>query len=78
MPGLHKALGAFPVGSPKYKAVLSSIKALMPVFGGPEEKSLVPAAISQMATAAKGGGPVMSAPAPGLAPGPTPPDAAAA
>ena len=75
--GMHKALGAFPVGSPKYKAVLSSIKALMPVFDAPDEKSLVPAAIQQMASAAKGGGPVMSAPAPGLAAAPPPESAAA-
>lgn len=72
MPALHKALAAFPLGSEKYKAVHSAIKALFPVFGSPEEKSLVPAAISQMATANRAGGPLASAPAPGLTPAPAP------
>lgn len=66
MPGLHKALGTFPVGSAEYKAVHSAIKALIPVFGQSEDSSLVPQAIQQLAQAARSGGSLANAPATGL------------
>lgn len=72
MPVLYKALHAFAPGSKENKSVLSAIQALNPIFAESEGKSLVPAAIQQMASAAKQDGPLASAPAPGIAPAPLP------
>jgi hypothetical protein len=73
LPGLHKALSAYPVGSKKYAAVLNALRALTANFGKEDQAAMVPAAIQQMAMAAKGGGP-LSQPAapPGLQPAPVP------
>lgn len=72
MPVLYKTLSAFPPGSKENKAVLSAIQALNPIFAESGDKALVPAAIQQMAQAAKSGGPLASAPAPGISPAPLP------
>jgi len=71
LPVMFNTLSAFPAGSKEYKAVLSSVQALNPIFSEPDAKNLVPAAVQQMAMAAKGG-PLQSAPAPGLANAPSP------
>ena len=81
MPALYKGLTAFPPGSKENKAVLSAIQALNPIFAESGDKALVPAAIQQLGAAAKGG-PLASAPAPGIANAPssegsTPPPLAA-
>lgn len=70
LPGLHKALGAYPVGSKKYGSLLNAIRALSSNFGKEDQGSLVPAAVLQMAMAARGGGPLSAAPPPGLQPAP--------
>jgi hypothetical protein len=75
IPGLHKAMAAYPVGSKKYAAVLNALRALTANFGREEASPLVPAAIQQLAMAAKQGGPMQGAPPPGLAPAPPPPGA---
>jgi hypothetical protein len=67
LPALHNALNAFPVGDKKYKAVMKAVQVLGTEFGQSEDKNLVPAGIQQMAAAAQKGGPVVNAPAPGLA-----------
>ena len=73
LPVMHKALSAYPVGSKKYAAVLNALRALTANFGKEDQSAMVPAAIQQMALAAKGGGP-LSQPAapPGLQPAPVP------
>jgi hypothetical protein len=79
MPVLYKTLTAFAPGSKENKAVLSAIQALNPIFAESGGSNMVPAAIQQMAQAAKAGGPLASAPAPGLAnspPGGAPPGGA--
>lgn len=75
-PMLHKAMAAFPFGSKEWSAVSRALTALGPVVGKVEEDSLVPAAISQMAMAAKGG-PLKNAPPVGLSPAAAPEGAAA-
>lgn len=65
---LHQALAAFPVGTKEYKAVLRMLNAAGPVFGQAQEGNLVPAAITQMANAAKTGGSPLASVAPGLKP----------
>ena len=72
MPAMHQALMAFPVGSKEYKAVLRALTSLTPIFGQAQERNLVPASLVQLAQAAKTGGPIASAPPPGLAPAPPP------
>ena len=73
MQGLIKFMSALPPESKEFKAVNKAISALIPVFGASSaEDSLVPAAIQQMGMAAKAGGPLASAPAPGLQPAPLP------
>lgn len=73
MQGLIKFMASQPPDSHEFKAVNKAISALIPVFGksGPED-SLVPAGIQQMGMAAKTGGPLASAPAPGLQAAPPP------
>lgn len=56
IPGLHKALSAYPPESKEYKAVLRALSALTANFKGAEEESMVPAALLQLAQAQKGGG----------------------
>lgn len=72
IPGLHKAMAAYPVGSKKYAAVLNALRALTANFGREESAPMVPAALQQLAMANKGGGPMQGAPPPGLAPAPPP------
>ena len=72
LPAMHKALSAYPVGSKKYAAVLNALRALTANFGREQTQGLVPAAIMQMAQAAKGGTPMSAAPPPGIAPAPAP------
>ena len=67
IPGLHKALGAYPVGSKKYAALLNAIRALTSNFGKESQDSLVPSAIEQMAMAAKSSSPLPGATPPGIA-----------
>jgi hypothetical protein len=62
LPGLHKVLTSYTVGSPKYKAVLNALRALTANFGDAQENSMVPAAIQQLAQTAKGGGKFGAAP----------------
>jgi len=78
MPAMHKALMAYPVGSKEYKAILRALTSLTPIFGQSQDQNLVPPAIMQLAQAAKSGGPVASAPPPGLAAAPPPGDDMAA
>lgn len=73
MPALHKALGAFEVGSKEYMAVSSATQKLAGVFAKPNSNNLVPAAVQQMASAAKSGAAPMSPVAPGAAGGIQPP-----
>jgi hypothetical protein len=80
IPGLHKALGAYAVGSKKYNGLLNAIRALTSNFGKENQESLVPSAIQQMAMAAKSGAPLPGAMPPGIAtatpePGAGPPPA---
>ncbi len=72
MPAMHQALMAFPVGSKEYKAVLRALTSLTPIFGQSQDRNLVPPALLQLAQAAKSGGPIASAPPPGIAPAPPP------
>lgn len=72
LPAMHKALSAYSVGSKKYAAVLNALRALTANFGKEQTQSMVPAALLQMAQAAKGGTPMSSAPPPGIAPAPAP------
>lgn len=55
VPTMHKLMMAFPFGSTEYSAVSRALTALAPIAGKTEEDSLVPAAVQQMAMAAKGG-----------------------
>jgi hypothetical protein len=68
IPALHKAMSAYQVGSKKYAAVLNSLRALTANFGKETSQPMVPAAILQMAQAAKAGGPMGTAPAGAIAP----------
>lgn len=66
-PILHNVFNAFEPGSKEWSAVSRALTALGPVVGKiNEEDSLVPAAISQMAMAARGN-PLKNAPPVGLA-----------
>lgn len=65
---LHQALAAYPVGSKEYKGILRALTALQPIFGQAQDSNLVPAAVSQMANAAKTGSSPLASVAPGLAP----------
>lgn len=56
IPALHKALGAYQIGSKKYAAVLNAIRALTANFGKENQQSLVPSAIMQLAQASRGQG----------------------
>lgn len=67
IPALHKALAAYPIGAKKYKGVMRALSSLTAEFGQENRQSMVPAAIAQMAQAAKTGGPMASAPPPGIA-----------
>lgn len=69
MPAFHKALSAFPIGSPKYKALLNAVKALADAFGAEEDGAMVPSAIAQLAQQARRGQPQR----PGVPPGQAPP-----
>lgn len=60
MPVLHKALAAFEVGSKEYMAVSAATQKLAGTFAKPSGSNLVPAAIQQIAGAAKSGAPVMN------------------
>lgn len=68
IPALHKALSAYPIGSKQYKGVMRALSSLTAEFGQENKQSMVPAAIMQMAQAAKGGTPMPGAPPPGIAP----------
>ncbi len=68
IPALHKALSAYPIGSKQYKGVMRALSSLTAEFGQENKGSMVPAAIMQMAQAAKGGSPMAAAPPPGIAP----------
>jgi hypothetical protein len=78
MPNLYKALSAFPPGSKENKSIISAIQALNPIFAESGGGNTVPAAVQQMAMAAKQGGPLAKAPAPGIAVAPSEPDQQAA
>lgn len=65
MPILHQALSAFEVGSKEYMAVSSATQKLAGVFAKPNASNLVPAAVQQIASAAKVGGAGPNAVAPG-------------
>lgn len=68
IPALHKAMSAYPVGSKKYSAMLNALRALTANFGKETQQPMVPAAILQMAQAAKSGGPMANAPPMPIAP----------
>jgi hypothetical protein len=72
MQTLYKALQAYPLGSKKNGAVLNAIRALSANFAKQEGNALVPAAIQQMAMAAKPGGPMANAPMPPISNAPPP------
>jgi hypothetical protein len=72
MPMLLKASMAFEAGSKEQQALLRAMSSLNPIFGKAEGANMVPAGLAQMAMAAKGG-PMSSAPPPGLVSNPTPP-----
>ena len=76
LPGLHKALSAYPVGSKKYAAVLNALRALTANFGKQQTEGLVPSAINQLAMAAKGQSPLQAAPPPGAGAAPPMPGGA--
>ena len=78
MDPLHKALGAAPLGSREYKALLRAINALQPVFGGAAEGNLQPAAAQQLMRTANAGASPLANVAPGLQNSPPPPKPAAA
>jgi hypothetical protein len=69
-PTLIKAMLAYEAGSKEFQALNRAIAALAPVFGKPDAQNTVPAAIAQMVQNAKQGGPIASAPPPGLATAP--------
>lgn len=71
VPTLYKLLGAFPFGSKENSAVQRALTALSPIAGKTEEESLVPAAVQQMALAAKGGQ-LKAAPPTGVSPAAAP------
>jgi hypothetical protein len=50
---LHLALGVYPVGSKKYKGLLSAVKSISDNFGEEESDSLIPMSVLQGAR--KGG-----------------------
>ena len=66
LPALHKALSAYPIGSPKYQAVLNSIRSLTKNFGKESTGSTVPAALLQIAQAGKSGAPAPQGPPPSI------------
>jgi hypothetical protein len=66
-PVLYKVLSALKVGSEAWTSVQEMIRAGGKVVGKTEEDSIVPAAIQQMATAARGGA-MRNAPPVALAP----------
>ncbi len=69
MPMLYKGLQATEPGSKENQALLRALSALNPIFGKPDPVNTVPAAVQQIAQAAKGNaGPLAGAPPPGLAP----------
>lgn len=72
LPAILKASMAFPAGSKEQQAILRAVQALNPIFGKAEGSNMVPAGLAAMAMSAKGG-PMSSAPPPGLASNPTPP-----
>lgn len=72
IPALHRALMAFPVNSPEYKAVDKMLAAATPVFGKANDQNLVPAAVAQLGNAARGAVSPISTGAPPLAPAPPP------
>lgn len=61
VPLLMKTLSALKVGSEEWSAVADAVKSLGKIVGKTEEDSLVPAAVQQMAMAARGG-PLRNAP----------------
>lgn len=65
-----KALPAFPFNTPDFKALSEAITKLSKHFQQPEDQSLVPAAISQMAMSAKSGSPPLQSIAPPIQPVP--------
>lgn len=71
VPTLYKLQSAFPFGSKENSAVQRALTALSPIAGKTEEDSLVPAAVQQMAMAAKGG-PLKAAPPTGVSPAAAP------
>jgi hypothetical protein len=73
IPGLHKALAAYQIGSKKYSAVLNAIRALTANFGKEQQSSAVPAALLQLGQAARTGSPLPSSPPPGITPRPQAP-----
>ena len=70
IPALHKALAAYQIGSKKYSACLNAIRALTANFGKEQTQPLVPAAIMQLAQAAKSGGPMATSSPPPIQPQP--------
>lgn len=66
-PGLLKIFSAFPAGSSEANDLMDAIKKISRVIGKTENESLVPAAIQQMALAARGG-PLKAAPPVGIQP----------
>lgn len=74
VPMLYKIMMAFPFGSKENSAVSRALTALNPIAGKAEEDSLVPAAVQQMALAARGG-PIKNSPPVGLSPA-APPEGA--
>lgn len=69
IPSLHRALGAYAIGSKKYNGVLNAIRALTANFGKEHQESMVPAALLQMSQAAKRNAPLPGSPPPPMAPG---------
>lgn len=68
MSPMHRALAAFAVGSKEYRAVLSALKALSPIFGEAQDGNLVPAAAQQIMQAARSGQSPLASVAPGIKP----------
>jgi hypothetical protein len=68
---LHQALLKYPIASKKYNGLINAVRALTANFGKESDAALQPAAVKQMAEAAKVGAPMGGgAPPPGMTPRP--------
>lgn len=72
LPAIIMAMMAFEAGSKEQQALMRAASALNPLFGKAEGQNMVPAGLATMAQAGKGG-PLSTAPPPGIAPDAKPP-----